>query len=117
MAALRSLALSTLLLYTILIFIYAALSFIAPGARSPATALLASLCEPLLRPLRQVLPVIGGHRLLAAGRDRRADGPAHPDRLAMPARRFHVPESSVSGNTRALAATAAALLLCRRLRR
>ena len=59
-AALRSLALSTLLLYTILIFVYAALSFVAPGARSPATALLASLCEPLLRPLRQVLPVVGG---------------------------------------------------------
>jgi YggT family protein len=59
-SALRSLALSTLLLYTILIFIYAALSFIAPGARSPATALLASLCEPLLRPLRRVLPDIGG---------------------------------------------------------
>jgi YggT family protein len=59
-AALRSLALSTLLLYTILIFVYAALSFVAPGARSHATALLASLCEPLLRPLRQVLPVLGG---------------------------------------------------------
>jgi YggT family protein len=59
-SALRSLALSTLLLYTILIFIYAALSFIAPGARSPATALLASLCEPLLRPLRRLLPDIGG---------------------------------------------------------
>ena len=59
-AAVRSLAVSTLLLYTILIFVYAALSFIAPGARSPATSLLASLCEPLLRPLRQVLPVIGG---------------------------------------------------------
>ena len=59
-SALRSLALSTLLLYTILIFIYAALSFVAPGARSPATALLASLCEPLLRPLRRLLPDIGG---------------------------------------------------------
>jgi YggT family protein len=59
-AALRSLALATLLLYTILIFIYALLSFIAPGARSPATSLLASLCEPILRPLRQVLPVVGG---------------------------------------------------------
>lgn len=58
--ALRSLALATLLLYTILIFVYAALSFIAPGAHSPATALLASLCEPVLRPLRQVLPVVGG---------------------------------------------------------
>jgi YggT family protein len=59
-AALRSLALATLLLYTILIFVYALLSFIAPGARSPATSLLASLCEPVLRPLRQVLPVVGG---------------------------------------------------------
>jgi len=58
--ALRSLALATLLLYTILIFVYAALSFVAPGARSPATALLASLCEPVLRPLRQVLPIVGG---------------------------------------------------------
>ena len=58
--ALRSLALATLLLYTILIFVYAALSFVAPGARSPATAILASLCEPVLRPLRQVLPVVGG---------------------------------------------------------
>ena len=59
-AALRSLASATLLLYTILIFVYAALSFIAPGARSPATTLLASLCEPVLRPLRQVLPAVGG---------------------------------------------------------
>ena len=81
-AALRSLALATLLLYTILIFVYAALSFIAPGARSPATALLASLCEPLLRPLRQRAAGHRWHRLLAAGRDRRPDGPAHPDRLS-----------------------------------
>ena len=58
--SLRSLALATLLLYTSLIFVYAALSFIAPCARSPATVLLASLCEPVLRPLRQALPVIGG---------------------------------------------------------
>ncbi len=60
LAALRSLVLATLLLYTVLIFVYALLSFIAPGARSPATALLASLCEPLLSPLRRVLPVVGG---------------------------------------------------------
>jgi YggT family protein len=59
-AALRSLALSTLMLYTVLIFVYAANSFIAPGVRSPATSLLASLCEPVLRPLRRILPVIGG---------------------------------------------------------
>lgn len=60
LAALRSLTLSVLLLYTVLIFIYALLSFVAPGVRSPATALLASLCEPLLMPLRRVLPIVGG---------------------------------------------------------
>lgn len=58
--ALRALALSTLLLFTVLIFVYALLSFVAPGVRSPATALLAALCEPLLGPLRRVLPVLGG---------------------------------------------------------
>ncbi len=58
--ALRALALSTLLLFTVLIFVYALLSFVAPGVRSPATALLAALCEPVLGPLRRVLPVLGG---------------------------------------------------------
>jgi YggT family protein len=59
-AALRSLALTTLMLYTVLIFAYAALSFVAPGVRSPATYMLASICEPVLRPLRRFLPVVGG---------------------------------------------------------
>jgi YggT family protein len=58
--ALRELARSTLLLYTILVFVHAALSFIAPGVRSPATSILWSLCEPVLRPIRRVLPVVGG---------------------------------------------------------
>ena len=58
--ALRALVLSTLLLYTVLIFVYALLSFVAPGVRSAATALLAALCEPVLEPLRRVLPVLGG---------------------------------------------------------
>jgi len=58
--AAQALLLSVLLLYTILIFLYALLSFVAPGVRSPATSLLASLCEPVLRPIRRVLPVIGG---------------------------------------------------------
>ncbi len=58
--ALRALALSALLLYTVLIFVYALLSFVAPGARSPATGLLAALCEPVLAPLRRVLPALGG---------------------------------------------------------
>jgi YggT family protein len=59
-AALRKLALSVLLSYTVLIFIYALLSFVAPGVRSPATSLLASLCEPVLAPLRRMLPIVGG---------------------------------------------------------
>ncbi len=59
-ASIRALALAALLLYTILIFVYAALSVIAPGVRSPATALLAALCEPVLRPLRRILPIVGG---------------------------------------------------------
>ncbi len=58
--ALRALAHSALLLYTVLIFVYALLSFVAPGVRSPANALLAALCGPVLGPLRRVLPVIGG---------------------------------------------------------
>src|SRR5262245_42830324 len=60
LAALRALARSTLLLYTVLIFVYALLSFVAPGVRSPATSLLAALCEPVLRPIRRALPIVAG---------------------------------------------------------
>ncbi len=59
-AGLRSLAISTIRLFQVLIFVYALLSFIAPGSYSPVVSLVSSLCEPLLRPLRRVLPVIGG---------------------------------------------------------
>ncbi len=59
-AGLTSLAITTIRLLQVLIFVYALLSFIAPGAYSPVVGLLSSLCEPLLRPLRRVLPVLGG---------------------------------------------------------
>lgn len=59
-AGLTTLAISTIRLFQVLIFVYALLSFIAPGTYSPVVGLLSSLCEPLLRPLRRVLPVIGG---------------------------------------------------------
>ncbi|HET8692544.1 MAG TPA: YggT family protein [Steroidobacteraceae bacterium] len=59
LASLRQLANATLVLYTILIFAQAILSFF-PGARSPVTALLHSLCEPVLRPFRRILPIVGG---------------------------------------------------------
>lgn len=55
-----TLAASTIRLFQVLVFVYALLSFIAPGTYSPVVGLLSSLCEPLLRPLRRVLPVIGG---------------------------------------------------------
>ena len=58
--ALISLATTTIRLFQILIFVYALLSFIAPGTYSPVVGLLSSLCEPVLRPLRRLLPVIGG---------------------------------------------------------
>lgn len=50
----------TLQFYTVLIVIYALLSFVAPAAYNPAVSLLTSLCEPLLRPVRRVLPPFGG---------------------------------------------------------
>ncbi len=59
-ATLLSLAVATLQLFTVLIIIYAVLSFVAPGVRSPATALLAALCEWMLAPIRRVLPAVGG---------------------------------------------------------
>jgi YggT family protein len=58
--ALISLVTTTIRLFQILIFVYALLSFIAPGTYSPVVGLLSSLCEPLLRPLRRLLPAIGG---------------------------------------------------------
>lgn len=42
--------------YFFAIALYAALSFIAPGTYSPAQALLTSLCEPVLRPFRRLIP-------------------------------------------------------------
>jgi len=40
------------------IFCYALLSMVAPGARAPAQALLASICEPILSRIRRVIPPI-----------------------------------------------------------
>jgi YggT family protein len=44
--------------YFFAIFLYATLSFIAPGTYSPAQALLNSLCEPVLRPFRRLIPPV-----------------------------------------------------------
>jgi len=50
------------LLWTYLwaILFYALLSLIAPGGYSPLQSLLSTLCEPVLRPIRRVIPAVAG---------------------------------------------------------
>jgi YggT family protein len=50
----------TLRTYFYAIFLYALLGLIASGGYSPLQSLLASLCEPVLRPLRRLIPAISG---------------------------------------------------------
>ncbi|HVF17789.1 MAG TPA: YggT family protein, partial [Steroidobacteraceae bacterium] len=56
---------TTLQFYTFALFLYVLLSWVAPGTYSPAATLLNSLCEPLLRPLRRIIPPFGGMDLSA----------------------------------------------------
>lgn len=46
--------------YTIAILVYVVLSWVSPGGYSPVGALLGQIVEPLLRPVRRVVPLIGG---------------------------------------------------------
>jgi YggT family protein len=46
--------------YLVGIFLYALLSLIAPGGYSPVQSVLASLCEPVLRPIRRLIPAVAG---------------------------------------------------------
>jgi YggT family protein len=50
----------TITTYLYGIFVYALLSMVAPGGYSPMQSVLASLCEPVLRPFRRIIPPIGG---------------------------------------------------------
>lgn len=63
--ALMELLRNVLQFYLVAIIIYVILSWVAPGTYSPAGALLASICEPLLAPVRRVIPPIGGLDLSA----------------------------------------------------
>ena len=47
-------------LYLFAILIYAILSFVSPGTYNPLSSILASICEPVLRPVRRLIPPIGG---------------------------------------------------------
>jgi YggT family protein len=62
---LMSLLRTVLQFYFVSILIYALLSWIAPGTYSPANQLLSRICEPLLAPVRRVVPPIGGLDLSA----------------------------------------------------
>ncbi len=59
-AGLVALVRTLLRFYSVAVLAYAVLSWIAPGTYSPATRLLAALCEPLLQPVRRILPPIAG---------------------------------------------------------
>lgn len=54
-----------LLFYTYALLLYVLLSWVAPGTYSPAAALLDRLCDPLLRPVRRLIPPIAGIDLSA----------------------------------------------------
>jgi YggT family protein len=46
--------------YLYAIFLYALLSLIAPGGYSPLQSVLTALCEPVLRPVRRLIPSVAG---------------------------------------------------------
>lgn len=58
--ALMKLATMTLDLYTFSLFLQALLSWLGPGVNNPASNVLWSMNEPLLRPVRRVIPTISG---------------------------------------------------------
>jgi len=62
---LHDLAGTVLQFYFVAVLVYALLSWVAPGSYSAGAQLLGRLCEPLLRPLRRVVPPIGGLDLSA----------------------------------------------------
>lgn len=55
----------TLRIYLFVILIYVVLSWISPGTYNPAVSLLSSIADPVLRPLRKVIPTIAGLDLSA----------------------------------------------------
>jgi YggT family protein len=48
-----------LYVYLFALLLYALTSFVSPGGYAPGVRLLARLCEPILRPVRRIIPPIG----------------------------------------------------------
>lgn len=46
-------------IYLFALLVYWLITFVAPGGYSPGTRLLSQLCEPILKPVRRVIPPIG----------------------------------------------------------
>jgi YggT family protein len=49
----------TLRIYLFALLLYWLTSFVTPGGYAPGVRLLAQLCEPLLKPVRRIIPPIG----------------------------------------------------------
>ena len=64
-ASIGALADTILQFYIVCLLIYVVLSWVASDVRNPAIQLLSRICEPLLRPVRRVIPPIGGLDLSA----------------------------------------------------
>jgi YggT family protein len=58
--ALLDLGRNILQFYMVALIIHVVLSWVAPNTYSPASAILDSICEPLLRPVRRLIPPLGG---------------------------------------------------------
>ena len=48
-----------LLVYLFALLLYALTSFVSPGGYAPGVRLLSQLCEPILKPVRRIIPPIG----------------------------------------------------------
>jgi YggT family protein len=48
-----------LYIYLFALLLYALTSFVSPGGYAPGVRLLSRLCEPILRPVRRIIPPIG----------------------------------------------------------
>jgi YggT family protein len=59
LVVLRTLSM-TIRAYVFAMFVYVLMSWINPTHYSPLTSVLGSLCEPILKPVRRVIPPIGG---------------------------------------------------------
>ena len=53
----------TLRLYTFLIIVRVILSWVSTGGYNPAVAIIFTLTDPVLRPIRRIIPVMGGFDL------------------------------------------------------